>query len=140
MKSFHNFVSSVPPGGNPGNVTSSNWNDSHLSGMVPTAYSASGIIPTSVDYIRATGGVGGIALQLTPNNAPVFTGPSGAFTVMQVYFAKKVDSGAGPIVFTDINGALIEGAASYQLTQQGQWAIFVQIAGGGWEVFGGQAA
>jgi hypothetical protein len=138
MKAFHPFVSTVPPSGNPGAVTSSNWNDAHQVGYVSTAYSASGVVPPSVDYIRATGGSAGIALQLTPLSQN-FTGQSGSYTVGQAYLVKKVDSGAGAITLTDLNGALIEGAASYELTQQGQWANFVWN-GTGWDVFAGQAA
>jgi len=138
MKSFHTFVSAVPPSGNPGDVTTQNWNDIHQAGMVSTAYSASGTVPTSVDYIRATGGSGGIALVLTPLSQTI-SGPSGQFSVNQVYFAKKVDSGAGAVTFTSLNGELFEGASSYALTQQGQWAIFIWN-GTGWEVFGGMPA
>lgn len=138
MKSFHPFISAIPPGGAPGAVTSSNWNDAHPIGSVVSAYSASGTVPTQVDYIRATGGSGGIALVLT-SSSQVINGASGSFAVNQVYFAKKVDSGAGAVTFTDLNGALFEGASSYALTQQGQWAIFIWN-GSGWDVFGGQAA
>ena len=119
-------------------MTSSNWNDTHQSGFVSTAYGANATVPTSVDYMRCTGGAGGIALILTPGTQ-VFTGPSGSFTVGQVYRAKKIDSAAGAITFTDLNGALFEGAASYELTQQGQWAEFVWN-GVSWDVFGGQVA
>ena len=138
MRSFHGFVSTVPPSGQPGSVTSSNWNDTHQVGFVQTAYSASGTVPITVDYIRATGGAGGIALVLT-SGSQTFVGQSGSFTVGQVYRAKKIDSAAGAVTFTDLLGALFEGAASYELTQQGQWAEFVWN-GTGWDVFGGQAA
>jgi hypothetical protein len=138
MRSFHGFVSSVPPSGQPGSVTSSNWNDTHQSGFVSTPYSAGATVPTSVDYMRCTGGSGGIALILT-SGSRTFTGPSGSFTVGQVYRAKKIDAAAGAITFTDIAGALFEGAASYELTQQGQWAEFVWN-GTSWDVFAGQSA
>lgn len=138
MKTFHPFKCLVPPGGNPGNVTSDNWNDVHQSGSVPTPYSASGVVPTTVDFIRATGGSGGITLTLTPS-ANVVTGPSGTYTVYQTYRAKKVDSAAGLITFIDPNGALFDGASSYVLSQQGQWADFIWN-GTSWDVFGGQAA
>lgn len=136
MKTFHTFVSTIPPGGNPGDVTTSNWNDTHQSGAVATPYSTSGTVPASVDYIRATGGSGGIALVLTPASQ-AFSGPSGTYTVGQVYSAKKIDSGAGAVTFTSLGGELFEGQASYVLTQQGQWAIFIWN-GSGWDVFGGQ--
>jgi len=139
MKSFHPFRSLVPPGANPGAVNGGNWNDAIPAGSVPTAYTANGTVSTSVDYIRATGGAGGIALTLTPSSLLV-TGPTGSFTVYQVYFAKKIDSAAGAVTFTDLNGALFEsGEASYVLSQQGQWAIFLWN-GTTWDVFGGQAA
>jgi hypothetical protein len=126
-------------GGNPGSVSAPNWNDAIPGGSVATAYTANGTVPPSVDYIRGTGGSGGIALALTASSQ-VITGATGTFTVNQVYFAKKVDSGAGSVVFTDSLGALFEsGEASYELTQQGQWAIFVWN-GTTWDVFGGQAA
>jgi hypothetical protein len=138
MRSFHLFASSVPASPNPGAVTSSNWNDIHQTGFISTAYAANGTVPVTVDYIRATGGAGGIALALT-SASKTFTGLSGTYTVGIVYRAKKVDSGAGAITFTDLLGALFEGASSYVLTQQGQWAEFVWN-GTGWDVFAGQAA
>lgn len=139
MKSFHAFRSFAPPAANPGTINGANWNDAIPGGSVQTPYTISGAVPTSVDYIRATGGAGGIALALTSGSFLV-TGPSGSYTVNQVYFAKKIDSGAGAVVFTDLGGALFEnGAASYELTQQGQWAIFLW-SGTTWDVFGGQAA
>ena len=133
MKFFHNFVSTVPPGGNPGNVTSSNWNDAHQGGMVSTPYTADGVVPTSVDYIRANGT---FTLQLT-SGSQTFNGPSGSFAINQMYFAKNV--GSGVVTFTDLNGALFEGQPSYELTQQGQWAIFIWN-GTDWDVFGGMSA
>jgi hypothetical protein len=134
----HRFISTVPPAGNNGDVQTSNWNDIHQSGFVPTAYNASGVVPATINYIRATGGSGGIALQLT-SGSQVFNGPTGEFTLCQAYFAKKVDAGAGAITFTDSQGALIENASSYELTQQGQWALFIWN-GTTWDVFGGMAA
>jgi hypothetical protein len=138
MKSFHPFISAIPPGGAPGAVNSSNWNDAHPIGCVVSNYSASGTVPTQADYIRATGGSGGIALVLT-SSSQVISGASGTFTVNQVYFAQKVDSGAGAVTFTDLNGALFLGSSSYVLSQRGQWAIFIWN-GTAWDVFGGQAA
>lgn len=139
MKSFHPFRSLVPAGANPGTVTGANWNDAIPGGSVPTAYTANGTVPTSVDYIRATGGAGGIALVLTSGSL-LAVGPNGSFTVNQVYFAKKIDAAAGAVTFTDLNGALFEsGEASYVLSQPGQWAIFLWN-GVSWDVFGGQAA
>jgi hypothetical protein len=138
VKSFHPYITTQPPSANPAVVSSQNWNDLHPIGNVATAYTANGTIPISVDYIRATGGSGGIALVLT-SSSQVIVGASGTFTVNQVYFAKKIDSGAGAVVFTDLNGALFEGQSSYSLTQQGQWAIFLWN-GTGWDVFGGMAA
>jgi len=144
MKSVHTFVSIKPPTGNPGDVSSPQWNDVHQSGFTPTTYAASGIVPPTVDYIRASGGAAGIQLQLTPATVNV-NGASGQTQVNQAYFAKKVDAGAGAVSFVSLNGELIEGQASYELTQQGQWAIFIWNPGvngqaGFWEVFGGQPA
>jgi hypothetical protein len=138
MKTFHPFVSAITPSPSPGIVSSQNWNDAHSVGNVPTGYTASGTVPTTVDYIRATGGSAGIALVLTPSSIAI-TGASGSFIVNQVYFAKKIDAAAGAVTFTDLNGALFEGASSYVLSQQGQWAIFLWN-GTGWDVFGGQSA
>lgn len=138
MQTFHTFASAVPNDSNPSRVGSSRWNDVHQTGAVVTAFNASGVVPTTVDYIRGTGGGSGIALQLT-SRSQQFIGASGTFSVNQVYYAKKVDSGAGAVTFTDLNGATFEGAASYSLTQQGQWAIFIWN-GTSWDVFGGQAA
>lgn len=106
-------------------------------GMVPGAYNANAVVPPSVDYIRGTGGSGaGITLQLTAQST-TFTGPNGPFSIQQVYFAKKVDAGAGPVIITDSAGALFEdGSSSYQLNQQWQWAIFIWN-GTAWEIFGG---
>lgn len=137
MRSVHPFVSPKPVSSDPTLVGSNNWNDVHPNLAVPSNYSANGTVPTSVDYIRATGGAGGIALQLTAGATPI-NGASGNVTGYQVYFAKKVDSGAGAITFTDSLGALFEdGQSSYQLTLPGQWAIFIWN-GTVWEVFGGQ--
>lgn len=139
MKSFHPFRSLAPGGGNPGSISSPNWNDAIPCGSVPTVYSGSGTVPPTVDYIRGVGGAGGIALALTASSQ-VVAGATGSFTVYQVYFAKKTDAGAGAVVFTDSLGALFEsGESSYELTQQGQWAIFLWN-GTTWDVFGGQAA
>ena len=134
MKSFHTYVNGIAAGGPPGATTSSNWNDVHQTGSVPTPYNTNGVVPTSVDLIRATGGSGGIALALTPGTA-VFTGPSGVFSIYQTYYAMKVDAGAGVITFTDLNGALLNGASSYVLENQWQWAIFCWN-GTSWDAFG----
>ena len=144
MKSFHTFASTRPPTGNPGDVDSPQWNDIHQSGVVPTLYAAAGIVPASVDYIRAVGGAGGIQLQLTPSSQTL-QGASGQFQFNQVYFAKKVDAAGGAVTFVSVNGELIEGQPNYALTQQGQWAIFIWNPPAGanpgfWEVFGGQIA
>jgi hypothetical protein len=137
MQQFHKFASAAPNSPNPNAIKTSNWNDIHQSGAVPTLYNASGVVPPAVDYIRATGT---IALQLTSASA-IFTGQSGSFTVNQVYYAKNV--GAGVVTFSDSAGMLFEdGSATYALTQKGQWAIFIWnppigITPGFWEVLGG---
>lgn len=143
MRSFHTFRSTVAPAGNPGDVNTQNWNDIETVGASESVYSASGNVPTAVDYMRCIGGAGGIALVLTPGSA-IVTGPSGSFVVCQVYRAKKVDTGAGAITFTSLNGETFgaSASASYALTQQGQWVEFVYVppTGGGvgsWDVFGG---
>jgi hypothetical protein len=134
MRAFHNFISPKPPTADPTLVSSQNWNDVQPAGVCPAAYTASGIVPTQVDYIRATGGANGIALQLTPG---IFQaqGPNGTVGIYQTYFAMKVDAGAGVVTFSDVNGALINGGATYTLENQFQWAIFMWN-GTSWDVFG----
>jgi len=137
MRAWHSSLS-TKPAATSGIIGSQQWNDIQPVGCVTSAYSASGTVPTTVDYIRATGGSGGIALVLTSQSRSI-SGASGTFIVGQVYRAKKVDAAAGAVTFTDLNGALIEGASSYALSAQGQWCDFVWN-GTSWDVFAGQAA
>jgi hypothetical protein len=137
MKSFHPFASVTPPSGLATDIKTSNWNDIHASGAVISAYAANALVPTSVDYIRGTGGTAGILLTLTSGTV-VVVGPSGTFNVNQVYFAKKTDLGVGAVNFVDSAGALFEGQPTYALTQFGQWAIFIWN-GVSWDVFGGMS-
>jgi len=97
-------------------------------------YAASAVVPTSVDWIKATGGAAGIVLTLTP--AIFATGdPTSPTYLYQTYFATKDDAAAGLVSFVDPNGALFNGQPSWDLVNQYQWAIFVWD-GIGWHVIG----
>jgi hypothetical protein len=133
-RSYHNFKSAKAPSADTSLVSPTNWNDLHSAGSVPQAYSASGVVPTAVDYIRATGGSGGIALTLTEGIFLAQT-PAGTVQVYQRYEAMKIDAGAGAVVFSDANGALFNGASTYTLSDQWQWAIFTWN-GTSWDVIG----
>jgi len=103
-------------------------------GAALTRYSASAVVPASVDFIKATGGAAGIALTLTPMIYP--TGSPGSPTFLySVYYAMKDDAAAGAVSFIDPNGAMFNGQSSYELTDQYQWAIFCWD-GIGWHVLG----
>jgi hypothetical protein len=103
-------------------------------GSALKAYSANAVVPAWVDFIEATGGVGGIMLTLTPGAIP--TGdPTNPRVLYQIYQAAKEDAAAGIITFVDPNGALFNGQSSYVLNNQYQWAIF-QWNGVGWRVIG----
>jgi hypothetical protein len=139
MRAWHSSLSTKPAATSAsGIIGSQQWNDIQPVGYVTSNYSASGTVPTTVDLIRAIGGSGGIALLLTPKLSSI-SGASGTFYVGQVYKAIKADAAAGAVNFADLNGALIGGASSYSLTQQGQWAEF-SWNGTSWDAFGGQAA
>jgi hypothetical protein len=124
----HQKVSAVPsiPGAW---VQPSDWNNAHLSIPALATYAANAAIPNSgVDVIQGIGGAGGIQLTLDG-----VTGQSPAF------FAMKTDAGVGAVSFIDANGAnfvaLGGAAASYNLVNQGQWAIFIWNVAE-WLVFG----
>jgi hypothetical protein len=103
-------------------------------GAARTAYSASAVVPASVDFIAATGGAGGITLTLTPVIYPTGS-PGSPRMLLSVYYAIKSDAAAGVVIFIDPNGALFNGQSSYELTDQYQWAIFCWN-GVGWDVLG----
>ena len=138
MRTFHTFASGKPPSGNPGDVSAPQWNDVHQSGHCPTTYTAGGLVPPTVDYIRADASGGPFQLALT-EWSETFYGASGGFQIFAEYWAKKVDISANAISFVDPGGALLEGQPSYELSQPGQWAVF-RWNGNSWDVFGGQAA
>ena len=137
-RSYHNFKSAKAPSADTSLVSPTNWNDLHSAGSVPQAYSASGVVPTAVDYIRATGGSGGIILTLTGGVFLAQT-PGGTVAVNQRYEAMKIDAAAGAVEFIDAGGALFNGQPSYTLNNQWQWAIFTWVVTGGvgsWDVIG----
>jgi len=105
-------------------------------GASPRAYSANAVVLPSVDFIKAIGGSGGITLTLTRGVYPTATGsPSFPTFLYQVYYARRDDAGAGAATFIDPNGALFNGQASWELTDQYEWAIFIWD-GTGWNVIG----
>ena len=104
------------------------------SGTAQQRYAANAVVPTSVDFIKGTGGAGGIVLTLTP--AIYTTGdPTSPTYLYQTYWAMKDDVAAGTVTFVDPNGALFNGQASYVMNNQYQWAIFIWD-GIGWHVIG----
>src|SRR5579864_6811075 len=97
-------------------------------------YTANAVVPGWVDFIKATGGAGGITLTLTPSSTP--TGdPTNPRVLYQTYYAMKYDAAAGAITFIDPNSALFNGQPSWVLNNQYQWAIFIWD-GVGWHVIG----
>jgi hypothetical protein len=103
-----------------------------ISGASPKTYGASGIVPASVDFIRAIGGAGGITLSLT-EAIYATADPCFPTALYQTYFAVRVDAGAGPVIFNDLSGALFNGGPSWTMNNRYQWAIFVWN-GVGWDV------
>lgn len=87
-----------------------------------------------IDYIKATGGAGGITITLTPG-IDASADPTNPIFLYQVYHARKDDAAAGAITFVDLNGALFNRQPSWVLNNQDQWAIFIWN-GTGWDVFG----
>jgi hypothetical protein len=126
MPITHRFGCIIPAGGNPNNVTSTNWNDGHLRTLLPTAYSANGNIPpwsliagvANVELVEATGT---ITLTLPPATAI-----AGGFPGMNVRF---INMGTGTITITD------GGSFTYKLTTQGQTVhIYASSITGAWQV------
>ena len=98
-------------------------------------FAATSAVPPAIEVIRAAGGAGGITLTLTP---PAYGAqqPGGVFVaVYQTYYAIKTDLTAGVVTFVDSTSALFNGQSSYELLNQGQWAIFCWT-GTSWDVFG----
>jgi hypothetical protein len=103
----HRFGCIIPAGGNPNNVTSTNWNDAHLRTLIPVGYSANAIIPAwslvlgtvNVELVEATG-----TITLTLPAATAFPG-------MNIRF---INVGSGVITITDGAGF------TYELTGSGQ--------------------
>jgi hypothetical protein len=103
-------------------------------GVALQRYSANAVVPAWVDWIKATGGAGGITLTLTPGATP--TGdPTNPRWLYEVYYAMKDDAAAGIVSLIDPNGALFNGQPWYDLTNQYQWAI-ATWDGIGWHVIG----
>jgi hypothetical protein len=122
MPITHRFPCSIPAGGNPGNVTSANWNDAHFRTFISTAYTASGIIPAwsytqgalNIELIEATN-----TITLTLPSATAFPG-------MNIRF---INMGTGTITITDGAGF------TYELTAQGQTVhIYASSLTGAWQV------
>lgn len=135
MRSFHTKVSSKQASSDPSTISAADWNDLHSVGSVVTAYNANGTVPTSVDFIDAQGSSGGIALVLTPGQTLVKPPVGAGVIVYQRYEAVKNDAAAGAIVFTSLSGELINGVASYSLSNQWQWVVFIWN-GTAWRAFG----
>ena len=122
MPVLHRFPCTIAAGGNPGNVTSGNWNDAHFFLLVSVAYSANAIIPAwsytegaeNIEFAECTG-----TIQLTLPSATAFPG-------MQIGF-KNV--GTGVITITDNSGF------TYELVNQGQVVeIYASTLTGTWQV------
>ena len=96
--------------------------------------SASGPVLPSTDFIKAVGGAAGIVLTLTGHSFP--TGkPTSPLVLFQVHQAVRIDAGAGEVTFIDSSGALFNGASTYDLVNQYQWATFIWD-GSNWTVIG----
>lgn len=129
MSIKHRKVSPIPPGGNPGDVTTSDWNDTHVSTLDPLSYSADSVLPATVEVVLGTGGVSGITLTI----------PSAVANKGMKFWAMKVDTGVGLVAFIDAASAnfLSPGgsAGSYVLPNQGVWVLLVSD-GTQWLAFG----
>ena len=107
MPIVHRVSCIVPAGGNPNNVTSTNWNDAHIFTTVSVLYTVSGAIPAwsyitgaqNVEFAECTGT---ITLTLPAGNS---------FPGMQLEF---VNMGSGVITLTD------GGSFTVKLANQGQ--------------------
>jgi|GEM_PF-7131865 len=125
MPITHRFQSAVPAGGVVGDVTTVNWNDSHVFILLSTAYNANANVAATAEVLEGTGGSGGITLTL----------PSAAANTGKFFYAMKVDSGAGAVTLVDAAGALFNGDNSYVLENQWQ-AVKLQSNGTRWNVIG----
>ena len=74
-----------------------NWNDVHVHGI--TSVSGNTTLNTTHDYVRGTGGAGGITITL-----PAAAGQTG-----RVYLIKKVDSAAGSVIVEGAGAETIGG-------------------------------
>lgn len=120
----HVFSSTISDGSDATLVRPSNWNDTHILGIA--SVSTGTALTSTSDYVRATGGSGGIALTL-----PAASARSG-----QPYTIKKIDSGAGAVTVTPAGADTIDGAANYILLVQWQYVALVSNGSTGWEVVG----
>ena len=76
----------------------------------------------------------GIVLTLAGHSFP--TGkPTSPLVLFQVHQAVRIDAGAGEVTFIDSSGALFNGASTYDLVNQYQWATFIWD-GSNWTVIG----
>jgi len=131
MQITHKFVSQVPPAGLVGDVTTTNWNDTHVANLLFQSFAANGNADTVHDVILGTSGGGTVTITL----------PAAAQSAGVGYYAMKVDSGAGVVSFVDASGnpvLLAPGAglvSSYELVNQGQWVRLI-CDGTYWYCFG----
>jgi hypothetical protein len=127
MPCTHRFPCIIPAGGNPNNVTSTNWNDAHVMTLIPVGYSANAIIPVwslvagtlNVELVEATG-----TITLTLPAATAFPG-------MNIRFRNV---GSGVVTITDGAGftyeltALNQTVHIYASNLLGAWGVCAQAA------------
>jgi hypothetical protein len=98
-------------------------------------FSSTSVVPPGADVIRASGGAGGITLTIAANAYQAQPASGVTVTAYETFKAIKVDAAVGAVTFLDSNGALFNGASSYALVDQYQWAEFAWN-GTGWDVWG----
>lgn len=119
----HTFVSAKAEGSDPSLVGPTEWNEVHTLGV--TALSANTSLTSAHDYVRATGGAGGIILTL----------PAASSSAGLTFKIKKIDSGVGAVTVAANSGDHIDGSVSYVLGQQYQF-VEVSCDGAVWDVTG----
>lgn len=126
-KITHQFVSSVPAGGDPGDVTTTAWNQTHNSSLQSEAFTANTTLPTSgLDRFQVN--TSGITITL----------PSAAANAGLMFYGMMGVAGSCTIV--DAAGANFYGpgswgVSSWEFSNQGQWGIFISD-GANWIVMG----
>lgn len=109
---IHKFPSAKVEGGDPTIVGPNEWNDTHVHGVRAISASTAGV--ATDDFVKATGGAGGINYTLPP---PARTG--------QPIVVQKVDAAAGAITILPnaaekINSQNLLNGNSYVLPNPGQ--------------------